>query len=196
MESKNNDYEEKLTRARSYKDKYMPQLPYHNKRHADDVEFEFTRLATLEGISQYDINIGRSAAIGHDLVQIVGDKYNEEKTANLIMVTYPLFGYTLEETKRIAEMIPATKMPSSPKNHLEQILCDADIANLGRLDFLERNTEVKAELGVKDDYTWYIGTLKFLENTQFYTASARKLYGEQREKNIAYLKEIINKFPR
>ena len=39
--------------------------------------------------------------------------------------------------EQICGMIMATKIPQSPKNYLEQILCDADLDYLGRDDFYD-----------------------------------------------------------
>ena len=43
--------------------------------------------------------------------------------------------YSQDEIDRICGMIMATKIPQSPKNNLEEIICDADLDYLGRDDF-------------------------------------------------------------
>jgi hypothetical protein len=47
----------------------------------------------------------------------------------------PSFGYSEADITTICGMIMATRIPQSPANLLESILCDADLDYLGRDDF-------------------------------------------------------------
>jgi hypothetical protein len=92
-------------------------------------------------------------------------------------------------------MILATDLAREPKTHIEKILCDADLDNLGREDFFKLDSKLRQGrrargLDVSDDARWYQGTLKVIQNHQYYTDSQKKLREEGKRKNI---KKLLNK---
>ena len=63
-------------------------------------------------------------------------------------------------------MIMATKIPQSPRNGLEEIICDADLDYLGRDDFYEIGAtlfeELKAYNVLQNEREWNRIQVKFL----------------------------------
>ena len=45
------------------------------------------------------------------------------------------YGYSENHIKIVKGLINATRVSQNPKNHLEKILCDADLDYLGRSDY-------------------------------------------------------------
>jgi hypothetical protein len=92
-------------------------------------------------------------------------------------------------------MILSTDLDREPKTHVEKILCDADLDNLGREDFLLLDGRLREGRGargvdVSDDVKWYRGTLGLLKAHRYYTQSQKKLRGKGKQKN---LKRLLNK---
>ena len=147
------------------------------------------KLARKEGISPYQRELVVAAAYLHDAGYIERYNKNEAIGARIAGEVLPLCGYDPMEIDLIQKMILATEMPANPKTHLEKILCDADVDNLGRNDFFEKNDALRREIGVNDLKGWYENSIKFMESHQFYTASAKNLRQAKKDENILELKK-------
>lgn len=94
-------------------------------------------------------------------------------------------------------MIAATEIPQSPKNHLEEIICDADLDYLGRDDFFIIGDRLYAELMtlgiVKNETEWNKLQVKFMESHHYYTTTAQKLRAKKKEKNLQLVKAKLKK---
>ena len=172
----------------------MPQLPYHKFQHAMDVYSMAMTCATLEKISPDDRFILATAAMMHDVIFKLKAKDNEERSAELARIYLPQIGYTKDQTEKVSRIVLATKMPTNPKALLEEIICDSDVDNIGRDDFLAKNELIREELGIPESYEWYKENLRFLKSQKFYTASARKYRGYGLEHNIKMLQDICNAY--
>jgi len=88
----------------------------------------------------------------------------------------------------------ATKIPQSPKNILEEIICDADLDYLGRDDFEPISDSLRREfleLGiVSSDEHWYSLQIKFIENHNYFTNSSRQLRNPEKLKRLEKLKSV------
>ena len=169
----------------------MPKLPYHNYEHAKSVEEAVSRYSDIINRSYEDKFLLRTAAKIHDIIFVKGRKDNEEKSAEFAEVYLPLILYTPLKIQTIKSLVLATKMPQNPNNYLEQLLCDADLDNLGRLDFFELGEKVRIELGIPDNEKWYEQQLKFLTNHQYHTDVARTLRDSGKEANVKKLEKMI-----
>ncbi|HLC78097.1 MAG TPA: phosphohydrolase [Candidatus Nanoarchaeia archaeon] len=171
-------------------------LFYHNVDHPLDVRDEALVLAKMEGLHDYEIFALEPAALTHDLGFLVRYKDNEEVGEILAQEYLPQFGYDQNQSQFISEMIPSTKMPQKPKTHIDKILCDADLANLGREDFYIKTELLRRELstmGIQNfsPRQWYEGTLKLLEDHTYWTKSARNLWQPTKERHIIEIKQLL-----
>jgi uncharacterized protein len=106
-----------------------------------------------------------------------------------------LIGYKPNEVEKVQKMILSTDLEREPKTHVEKIICDADLDNLGREDFVKLDGKLREGRGargidVSDDAKWYRGTLEIIKNHQYYTESQKKLREKGKQKNI---KRLLNK---
>ena len=185
------NYSRKLGQVALFAKEKMPHLPYHNFSHALDVYSAATTLGFLEETMEEDRFMLRTAALLHDLIVVPGRTDNEERSVELSESYLPRIGYSSSEVQRVGQIILATKMPQQPKDHLEQILCDADLDNLGRLDFLELGEKVRTELGIPADDKWYHRQWEFLYNHNYHTNSAHALRDEGKQENLYKLEKIM-----
>lgn len=102
--------------------------------------------------------------------------------------------YTEEEVRFMEGCIMATKVPQSPKNLAERIICDADLAHLGNNHYWDRTGRVRQELlltksMVMGEQEWMDFELKFMYDHEYHTGVAQKLFGKRKKKHIKQLKK-------
>lgn len=171
-------------------------LRYHSAAHTlEEVLPAVERLAEMENISGEDLLLLRTAGLYHDLGFTEQSEDHETIGARITEEVLPQLGYTPAQVKAIQNMILATKAPASPRTQLEEVIVDADLDILGRENYLERirdlRIELKAQGTVVGDEEWYRHQLTFLETHAYWTASARALRDEGKQKNIRQLTEIL-----
>ena len=111
-------------------------LTYHSIDHTFDVLEQSQQIAAREDINDdQNLFLLKIAALYHDCGFIFMYAGHEEKGCEIAKNELPGFGLTTEEIEKICGMIMATKIPQSPKNKMEEIICDADLDYLGRDDF-------------------------------------------------------------
>jgi predicted metal-dependent HD superfamily phosphohydrolase len=168
----------------------MPNHAYHNAEHALDVYAVGNHYARALGVHGDDAKVLNAALLLHDLVYVPKAKDNEEQTAAKVPPILGPLGYSTNQISRVQDLILATKVPTSPGNDLlKQIICDADVDNLGREDFWEKNVAVAAELGIPVGPAWYKGTRDFLKSHSYYTPCAIAERNESKQKYIAELEQ-------
>lgn len=167
---------------------------YHNPNHTLDPFNGVIAMADFyaqeEGVSGVERELVSVMSAFHDTGFLEQDKNNEPIGARIAGEVLPEIGYTPQEISIIQNGILATAIPTNPKSLLEMIICDADIDNLGRDDFLEKNELVRIELGIKDMKAWYENSIKFLQNHKYYTKSAHRLRDGKKQENIELLKKV------
>ena len=170
-----------------------PALLYHGIAHTrDEVVPAVERLAGLEGIQGESLSLLLTAAWFHDIGYVEQATHHELIGARIAVQVLPSFGYTDGEVEVVRWAILATALPQSPTSLLEEILADADLDVLGREDFMQRNQDLRAELALLGkeftDTEWYTRQIQFVEQHQYFTASARSSRDMQKSLNIAVLK--------
>jgi uncharacterized protein len=182
-----------FTQARQYilnriRLEFADNLYYHSLSHVLDVEQAAIRLCQLEGVNDYDKMLVLTAVAFHDAGFIYQTKDHEDKGCEIVRDCLPEFGYNNKEIDSICGMIMATKIPQSPSNLFEQIICDADLDYLGRNDFWEIGDKLFEELkslGVlSNKKEWNLLQIKFLKNHQYFTPSAIKLRKKIKEEHL------------
>lgn len=166
-------------------------LYYHGIHHTYDVIEAAERLALMEGITDEQMFILKSAATYHDAGFVEQYAKNEPIGIRMAQEIMPKYGYTPEQVEQVAELIYATIIPHNPKTHLQQIICDADLDYLGRDDFHAISETLRMELTergiVSSKRQWDEMQVKFFNMHKYFTQSAIKL---RQEKKMKHLKEI------
>lgn len=169
-------------------------LYYHGIHHTLDVERAASILAKEEGIEdEASLKLLKTAALFHDCGFINTYKDHEEEGCRIARNQLPLFSYSKEQIEVICGMIMATKIPQSPKNHLEMIICDADLDYLGRDDFDPIAATLFKELEVRqlvtDINTWNQIQIKFLEVHRYHTKAAQQKREAIKQQHLNKLRE-------
>lgn len=178
-------------------DQLSPKLLYHSINHTIDVTQAVERIALMEGITDEDLFLLKSAATYHDAGFVERYDKNEEIGIRMAREILPKYGYTQAQLDIIDGLIKSTEIPQSPKTHLEQIMCDADLDYLGRDDFHVIADYLRRELRehgkLNSDRMWDEIQIKFLNQHTYFTASAIKLRQAKKEKHI---REIMERYER
>lgn len=172
------------------------QLTYHSLSHTLDVFHTTDELCDLENIAPYERLLLKTAALYHDSGFLIDNVNHEELGCQIVSENLPRYRYSNREIEIISSMIMATKIPQSPKNHLEQILCDADLDYLGRKDFYGiGNTlfqELKAYKVLQDKVAWNKLQVKFLEAHHFFTQSNQFRREQQKQEYLQQLRTWLD----
>ena len=173
-----------------------PNLYYHCLAHTrDEVIPAVEQLSAMENLDDKSRMILRTAALFHDLGYVERIEGHEAVPASIAQQTLPGFGYTTEQISSICDLIMATRMPRTPQTLLEEILADADLDNLGRVDFMQRSLDLRKEWGTFGrqwtDQEWYVRQLEFLAEHRYFTASARQLRDAQKGRNMQQLRHAL-----
>lgn len=168
-------------------------LYYHGPHHTLDVINAAERIGKSEGLNEEKIMLVKLAALFHDSGFLSKYQNNEVEGANLAKEFLPKYGFTDQQINLIQGMILATVIPQKPNNHLEEILCDADLDYLGRSkeEFEKISDSLAKELVeyklLKSINEWDPIQVNFLESHRYFTETSKK---ERRSGKIERLREI------
>lgn len=178
------------------KNELPAELIYHRVEHTEGVYEACEQLAGHENISQYDTRLLLTAACYHDSGFLVDPEGHEEISCQIAREFLPGYEYTEKELNQVCGMIMATKIPQSPKNHLEEILADADLDYLGRDDFSLWSNKLYLEwkaLGkLNETENWDEIQIDFLNKHHYFTKTALRLRLPKKTKHVAELKAKAN----
>jgi uncharacterized protein len=173
-----------------------PELHYHDYAHTLKYVIPAAeRLAQAEGINGEARELLSVAAHYHDLGYLIDRDDHEAAGGHIVSEVLPRFGFSPAQIDIIKNLILATRMPQTPTTHLEQIMADADLDVLGTIEFFPTSVKLRKEQAIfgheEDDLTWYRNQLEFLQNHEYFTASAKKIRDAGKRANMRKLKEII-----
>lgn len=168
-------------------------LTYHTASHTEDVLCACERIALEEGVSnKKQLLLLKIAALYHDTGFLFVYKGHEEKSCEIVRKDLSKSELTNDDIQAICALIMATKIPQSPKNHLEEIICDADLDYLGRNDFGKISKNLRNEffhIGVVNtEEEWMQLQIKFFESHRYFTKSSREKRNPTKRKHLEQLK--------
>jgi HD superfamily phosphodiesterase len=180
-------------------DKLDSNLFYHSKQHSLDVCNAVGILCINEEIDAAKTELAKVAALFHDTGFLRQYKENEEQGCEIVKENLPQIGFNENEIEIICGMIMATKVPQQPKNKLEEIICDADLDYLGRLDFYAIGSTLHHELNANgielSQKQWDEMQIKFLSKHEYFTATSKELRDDGKQKHlekVRFLTETVN----
>ena len=168
-------------------------LIYHDVNHTLGVEKAARRYAKLEGISEEEIYILRTAVLYHDAGFIFEYDDNEDLAIKLAQNTLPNFGYSQEQIDAVCEIIEATKSGVKPQTLLQKIMRDADHDYLGRADYKVISSRLRKELYDMrgDEFSeleWIRFQLDYLDGKhEYYTETAKNIRNSGKKARIQEL---------
>jgi adenylate cyclase len=168
--------------------------PYHSIEHIRDVVKQTERIAKKEKVEKSVFQDIKLAAWLHDVGYIWEPARHEVRGAEYATSILTEMKFPKSKISLITGMIMATKIPQSPKNHLEQILCDADLDYLGRDDYalnsnnLLQELELTKKLKAKD---WLQIQEKFLRAHSYFTPTSQKLRNKIKQQTLLNIQQQL-----
>ncbi|MFO7525968.1 MAG: DUF5706 domain-containing protein [Ignavibacteriaceae bacterium] len=181
-----------------YKDKSTIFHCYHSLTHAKEVVEVIGQMVDKIETSEDEKEILIIAGWFHDVGYFEKDKGHEEVSAEYAEKFLTREGYAREKIEKVKQCILATKVPTNPKNILEEIICDADLHHLGKKDIEEKSELFRLELETKDichptDIEWIENNIKFLKEHSYYTEYAKQAFGIQKNLNQQLFERKLRK---
>ena len=149
---------------------------YHNADHTKAVIDAAEYLGKKEGLTDNEITLVKTAALFHDAGFLQQAERHEEISCIWARDYLHHYGYNADKIEEICRMIMATRLPQSPKDHLAEILCDADLYYIGKEDYAEMEEKLFKEyqhsghVNTKED--WQLMQAGFLAAHRFFTKTA------------------------
>lgn len=169
---------------------------YHNIRHTQEVVDVAVKIAHAENLSDEDTEILLIASWFHDTGYFHCCKGHEDQSSEYARDFLEKSGYPKEKIDIVMECIKSTKIPHSPKNKLEEIICDADLHHLGLYDIESRGELLRKEIEMKgikklSDIEWIKSSLEFFSKHKFFTEYAKREFGLQKNLNMIKMKRHL-----
>lgn len=171
-------------------------LTYHCITHTIDVETQALRIAAQEAVTDAEsLFLLKIACLYHDSGFLFTYKEHEAAGCRLAREELPDFGVNEKQIDRICGMIMATKIPQTPHNKLEEIICDADLDYLGRDDFFSiANTlfsEWKSRFFIVEESEWNHVQYNFFKLHHYFTATNKTLRGPLKLKHLKTIEDKL-----
>lgn len=170
-------------------------LHYHNLTHTAFVVEASLQIGEALLLSQEELNILQIAAWWHDVGYIKTVKGHEVASQAMAKVYLEEQALDNEVIEQVLGCIAATQIPQAPKNLLEQIICDADLAHLAARDFIARCRPLRKEWEALSDkkmtnVEWLEVNQSFMSQHTYFTEYGKEVLEVQKSRN---LKRISNK---
>lgn len=177
-------------------EKELPKhISYHDVHHTQDVIENAIKIGENENLTKNELTILKSAALLHDVGFLVSHLNHEILGCDFAKKNLGSFDYSPQEIDAICEIIMATKLPQTPKNHLSEILCDADLYYLGSnkyefyADKLFQELKENGILKTKED--WHKRQIDFLNTHCYFTTTAKEEREIKKQENKINLEKKI-----
>jgi len=171
-------------------------LTYHTVHHTLYVLEQAERIARNENIdNEEDMFLLKVGCLYHDSGFLITYTGHEEESCNLVKNELPPFGINEKQLEIICGLIMATKIPQTPCNKMEEIICDADLDYLGTTNFFAISDTLFLELKingfVNTKKEWDVIQVNFLKEHRYFTATSKKLREEQKLIHLKVVESMI-----
>jgi len=198
----NNAHQSLISAAEQYvvtlfDEKIGKDFHYHSFAHTRDVVMHSELIAGNYELNEEDHTALVLAAWFHDTGYSAGiDKVHEEESEKIATDFLKQHNASQGLIDKVNGCIAATRMPQSPTNLIEQIICDADLFHLGTNDFSEKNKLLRQEInqfqenrmGKKD---WIRLNMEFLNRHRYFTEYAREMLEPVKRQHLKKLQDKV-----
>jgi predicted metal-dependent HD superfamily phosphohydrolase len=175
-----------------FEDNISSRFVFHDLDHTQSVVESVIEIGEGYELTEEDLQLLQLAAWFHDLGYDQGAKQHEDRSMQYARAFLEEHQYPEEAIRKIEGCIQATRVPQSPKNLLEEILCDADLSHLGKSSYWTRTGKIRQELImtkniIRSEQEWVEFELNFMLQHRYHTPVASRLYNEGKSKHIRQL---------
>lgn len=183
---------------RLFKEQLSKKLVYHNYKHTFETANEARQLGELYDLSPEELQDLELAAWFHDTGYVTAYDGHEEESVRFATSWLQENNYPPERITRVTDCIMATRHGTKPETLLQEIIIDADMANIGKETFFATAELLRVEWEIFkekffSDQEWAQFQMEFLLSTTFYTAKAQHKYAAQLGLNIQEQRNQLHK---
>jgi uncharacterized protein len=169
--------------------KLSQNMHFHDLLHTQYVVNAVTEIGFRCKITDREMAIVQTAAWFHDTGYCYEYMGHEDNSIRIVSIFLMQENADATFTDEVLGCINATKMPQSPQNLLQQILCDADMFHLADDDYQSYAEQLRNEweLILNQRYTdeqWRQTNLEMLVGHKYFTAFGRTFLQEYKLANI------------
>jgi len=173
-------------------------LEYHDIDHTQSVVDAAVEIGQAEGLTDEELELVLIAAWFHDTGHCERSQGHEEVSQGIAADYLLSVDYPPEKVKMVQSAIAATKMPQSPQNKLEEVLCDADLAHLAKKGFFKKADSLRRERNAVEnqeysDEEWINENIDFVQGHQYFTQYGQEVLEKKKQKNLKKLDKKANK---
>lgn len=165
---------------------------YHSADHTRYVVKKAEQIAIKEKVSKNNVKLIKIAALYHDIGFIENSANHEEISCKIAAKDLKSLQFSQKDIDKICGMIMATKIPQSPKTHLEAILADADLEYLATSRFKEIGDMLYEELKTQNpkfnQKQWNELQISFMSKHEYHTDYCKRYKEWRKQKNLDGLK--------
>ena len=171
-------------------------IRFHTLQHTQEVVAGSEKMADYYHLEDEDRFALLLAAWFHDTGYSSGKAIGHENVSNDLATKFLNEHQVSQQViNKVIGCIGATRLPQTPHNLIEQIICDADLFHLGTSDFKEKNKLLREELNdfgnlglSKKD--WRTKNIEFLTKHNYFTSYAKENLDPLKQ---VYLQELNKK---
>jgi len=176
--------------------KLPDQFVYHNLQHTLEVVSAAQEIGDYSGLNDHQLEVVLAAAYLHDIGYTQNPIKHEDHSIVLSREFLQNLGAEPAYIDEVVSCIEATKMPQSPQNLQEKVLCDADLYHLSSKNYFEKAELLRTEFSTieKDQITeseWLDMSTVFIDNHQYFTEYARNMLAPKKAKNLKKIKKKL-----
>lgn len=169
-----------------------PQLLYHNLNHTRYVASVAAQIANECKLKETNFFIVVAAAWFHDVGYLKQPNGHEVRSAKEAVDFLMSLQVSNAITDAVSQCILATRMPQQPTDLCQQILCDADLFQLGTDEFWQNNKLLHEEYEALQntcisEEKWREKTISLMQAHQYHTAYCRQLLQAKKDENMVSL---------
>lgn len=193
MENLSSTFIDKVKRfvADFISENFSEKICYHNIDHTLEVVEAVELIGTKCNLSENELKIVITSAWFHDTGYYLGCEDHEKSSAKIAR------SYLLEQkvdinfVDQVCNCIMATKIPQSPQNLAEKIICDADLFHLSTEKFFEKSELLYQEISFFDKNMtpeiWQDMSREFVAAHKYHTSYGKNVLFPQLQKNLQQL---------
>lgn len=173
--------------------KMSPKFLYHGIYHTLEVVHNCKVIGFNSQMTPEEYEDVVIAAWFHDTGFIERAEGHEKISAQLANKFLTKHNHPEERIKKITKCIKRTNLAKEPRELMDMVLRDADVAHLGREDFIVKQEllrlEIEACSGTNySNKQWDEINYSFLSAHQYYTTYARSIFNNEKQMNLDMLK--------
>ena len=195
------DNKELLVEAKAFaenliRNDFPDSLEYHDIEHTWDVVKAAVEIGEHSGLGKEELEMLELAAWFHDLGYRNSLDDHETHSAEIAQNFLHDRGYPDDKIMQVMGCIMATRMPQSPTNLMEEVLCDADLLHLARPEYFKKARQLRSEIEklYGKQYTekqWMDSNKDFFKEHQFFTDYVKNTYGSIKQENYKQVKKKL-----